>query len=403
MLTLDQALDRIATQFAPTGAIETVALDMARDRALAADITAPVSVPPADNSAVDGWAVRYQDLPGTLRVAAGRAAAGHPFAGTVAPGEALRIFTGANLPDGADTVVMQEDARERDGAVELPAAVRLGANRRAAGEDMRAGDVVLRAGTRLGAAELGSLAALGIGRVATRARLTIAIFSNGDELTEAGDDAAPGRIFDSNRPMLRAALQAFGCNVEDLGILPDRRDAIEHALLRAASHADAIVSSAGMSVGEEDHVRAAIEARGALDFWSLAIKPGRPIAIGHVAGTPCFGLPGNPVAALLTLLLVVQPALQRLGGFTATAPLRVPVVCDFGVRKKLGRREFLRVQLRRRDDGTLVATKYPRDGVGVLTSIVETDGVVELPEAIETFAAGQALPFLSWRALGLTT
>ncbi|GIL41713.1 gephyrin-like molybdotransferase Glp [Roseiterribacter gracilis] len=401
MLTLDQALDRIAAMFAPTGATETVSLDLARGRALAADVIAPVSVPPADNSAVDGWAVRFEDLPGTLRVATGRAAAGHPFGGTVAPGEALRIFTGAIIPDGADTVVMQEDAREQDGAVVLPATARVGANRRLAGEDMQAGDVVLRAGTRLGAGALGMLAALGIGRVATRARLKVAIFSNGDELTEAGANAAPGRIYDSNRPMMRAALTALGCNVEDLGILPDRRDTIDAALLHAASSADAIVSSAGMSVGEEDHVRAAIEARGALDFWSLAIKPGKPIAIGNVAGTPCFGLPGNPVAALLTLLLVVQPALQRLGGFTVTPPLRVPVTCGFDIRKKVGRREFVRVNLVRRADGAVVAMKYPRDGVGVLTSVVESDGVVELPEAIETFAAGQALPFLSWRALGL--
>ncbi|MDB5367563.1 MAG: molybdopterin molybdenumtransferase MoeA [Rhodospirillales bacterium] len=402
LLTLDEALDMIAERFAPTAAIETVPLTVARGRALAADITAPVSVPPADNSAVDGWAVRHQDLPGKLRVGAGRAAAGHPFAGTVAPGEALRIFTGAMMPDGADTVVMQEDAREEDGAVELPGGLKLGANRRRAGEDMHAGEVVLRAGRRLGAAELGLLAALGIGRVATRAPLVVAIFSNGDELAEPGATAGSGRIYDSNRPMLRAALTAFGCTVDDLGILPDRRDAIETSLVRAAAHANAIVSSAGMSVGEEDHVRAAIEARGALDFWSLAIKPGRPIAIGHVAETPCFGLPGNPVSALLTLLLVVQPALLRLAGFAAPPPRRVPVIAGFDGRKKPGRREFVRVNLTRRDDGALVATRFPRDGVGMLTSVIETDGVIELPEATETISAGESLQFLSWRALGLT-
>ncbi len=196
MLTLDQALDRIAARFTPVGAIETVPLDVARGRALAGDVTAPVSVPPSDNSAVDGWAVRHQDLPGQLRIAPGRAAAGHPFDGTVGPGEALRIFTGAAMPDGADTVVMQEEARELDGTVDLPVLVRLGGNRRSAGEDMQAGDVVLRAGTRLGAAELGLLAALGMGRVATRARLRVAIFSNGDELTEPGAHAAEGQIYD---------------------------------------------------------------------------------------------------------------------------------------------------------------------------------------------------------------
>jgi molybdopterin molybdotransferase len=261
---------------------------------------------------------------------------------------------------------------------------------------------VLRAGRRLGAAELGLLAALGIGRVATRAPLVVAIFSNGDELAEPGATAGTGRIYDSNRPMLRATLSALGCTVEDLGILPDRRDAIEASLARAAAHANAIVSSAGMSVGEEDHVRTAIEARGALDFWSLAIKPGRPIAIGHVGSTPCFGLPGNPVAALLTLLLVVQPALLRLAGFAAQPPQRVPVIAGFGGRKKPGRREFVRVNLTRRDDGALVATRFPRDGVGMLTSVIETDGVIELPEATETISAGEPLQFLSWRALGLT-
>jgi molybdopterin molybdotransferase len=400
LLTLDDALQRMAARYTPVTAVETVPLNLARGRALAADVVAPVSVPPLDNSAVDGWAVRHEDLPGRLRTI-GRAAAGHPFTGSVGPGEAVRIFTGALMPAGADTAVMQEDAREDGAFVVLPAGLKPGSNRRRAGEDMRAGDVVLRAGCRLGAAELGLLAALGLGRVATRAPLLVAIFSNGDELAEPGATAASGRIYDSNRPMLRAALGGFGCTVEDLGILPDRRDAIEASLLRAAAHAGAIVSSAGMSVGEEDHVRHAVTGHGELDFWSLAIKPGRPIAIGRVGAAPFFGLPGNPVAALLTLLLVVRPALQQLGGYTVGPPLRVPVVASFDWKKKRGRREFLRAHLVQRADGTLIATRFPRDGAGILTSVVEADGVVELVETVEAVTEGDVVPFLSWRELGL--
>ncbi len=272
---------------------------------------------PDDNSAVDGYALRFEDLASgaetRLRIA-GRAAAGHPFDGAIRSGEAVRIFTGAPMPAGCDTVMMQEDCVAEGEYVRLRPGLKRGANRRRAGEDVRAGNIVLRQGMRLRPQDLGLAASVGRARLRVRLPLRAAVFSTGDELCEPGAPRRPGAIFDANRPVMIGLLDALGCRVSDLGILRDDLAAIRAALASAAGEHDLIVTSGGMSVGEEDHVKAAVRSLGDLHFWQLAIKPGRPIGLGQVRGVPFVGLPGNPVAMMVTFLRIARPMILRLVG-----------------------------------------------------------------------------------------
>ena len=402
-ISLADALAAVARRFGPATGIETVALDSALGRILAADMVAPLAVPAADNSAVDGYAVRHADLEpqGETRFyIAGIAAAGRPYADKIGAGETVRIFTGAILPEGADTVVPQEDATAAGSQMIVPAGLRLGDNRRLAGEDMAAGSCVLRAGDRLGPAALGILASLGFGAVSVRSALRVAVFSTGDELRPAPAPIGRGQIHDSNRPVLLAMLKTLGIAATDLGILPDKADIIRARLGEAARDHDAVICSAGMSVGDEDHVKSAVRAQGALDFWSVAIKPGRPVAIGRIGDTPFFGLPGNPVAMVVTFAIIVRPALLLLAGARPRPPRRFPVTADFAVSRRTGKREFLRCIL---DDagGVLLARKFPRGGSGVLSSIAGSEGLLEIAEDIAEIAPGRILPFIPFSALGL--
>lgn len=395
LLPLDTALARLAEQLTAITEPEAVPLTGCLGRVLTEDIVAGTNVPPAANAAVDGFAVFFDDLdadrPTTLAVT-GRAAAGHPFTGTVAHGQAVRIFTGAPMPSGPDTVLMQEDCEATADTVVVQPGIARGANTRDAGEDIRAGDTILRSGRRLTAADVGFAASAGYPFLAVRQRLRVAVFSTGDEVAEPGSNRQPGAIFDANRYALMNLLIGLGCAVNDLGILADDPAAVASALSGAAGEHDAIVTSGGMSQGEEDHVAATVESLGNLHFWRLAIKPGRPVAMGQVGPTAFFGLPGNPAAMMVTFLILVRPALLRLAGATPTVPHRFAVATDFAHKKKPGRREFLRASLIATPNGQRVR-KFPSSGAGILRSLVESDGLVELPEDMTQITPGTIVDF----------
>jgi molybdopterin molybdotransferase len=324
-----------------------------------------------------------------------RTAAGHPLGRAIERGEAIRIFTGAPMPDGADTVMMQEDCSVAGGKVTLKPGIKKGANRRSAGEDVEQGTVALGAGRRLRAADLGLAAALGHDRLTVFAPLRVALLSTGDEVREPGSPLPPGAVYDANRIMLASLLRGLGCRVSDLGIRPDREAALADTLADAAKDHDLIVTSGGVSTGEEDHVRAAIERLGRVDFWRLAIKPGRPVALGQVGGVALIGLPGNPVAAALTFAILGRPLILRLAGGAAEQPPLFRVRAEFAYRKRKGRREYVRASLTR-DGDTLSAHKFPKDGAGILSSIVRTDGFVIVGEAADAVVAGQMVDFLPY-------
>jgi molybdopterin molybdotransferase len=399
LMTTAQALAVIADLAKPLTEPEDVALAEAADRVLASDITATMDVPPHDNSAVDGYAVHFADLSPdgeTILPVTGRAAAGHPLGRAAARGEAIRIFTGAPMPEGPDTVMMQEDTRENGDRVALMPGIRRGANRRHAGEDVKAGSLVLAKGHRLRPQDVGLAASIGLARLSCYAPLSAAVFSTGDEVVEPGRDLAPGAIYDANRYALIGLLKGLGCRVADLGILADLGPATETALHEAASDHDLLITSGGVSVGEEDHIRATIERLGTLHAWHMAIKPGRPLMLGQLAQTPLIGLPGNPAAAIVTFLRFARPLILRLAGATEVDPLLFKVRAAFARKKKTQRREFVRVRLKRGADGELEAHAFPREGAGIMTSLVEADGLAELPEGMTRLETGvmiDVLPF----------
>lgn len=397
LMTLDAALALLDERIKPVAGVETVPLSLALDRTLADSLTAERDVPPHDNAAVDGFAVRFDDVAvdGETRLpVTGRVAAGHPLERPVRPGEALRIFTGAPLPEGVDTVVMQEDCRLDGDCVVFGPGLRRGANRRRRGEDIRAGDGILDDGIRLRPQEIGLAASVGCATLRVRRPLRAAVFSTGDEVRDPGEAAPAGCIYDANRYAVGGLLAGLGCTVTDLGILPDHLPAIREALAGAAADHHIVITSGGISLGDEDHVRAAVEALGRLHLWRLAIKPGRPLALGQVGDAVFAGLPGNPVAAMVTFLRVVRPVVLRLAGRRHTAPRFYKVRTAFAYRKKAGRREWLRAHLVTDAGGEPRAVKYAADGSGILHSMVAADGLVELAEHMETVAEGSLVDFL---------
>jgi molybdopterin molybdotransferase len=408
---LDAALDDLLGRLVPVAGRETLPLSACAGRALAAPMAALHAVPPHDNSAVDGYAVFHADLSPddeTRLPLAGRAAAGHPLAGGQRRGTAVQVLTGAAMPAGADgapgpdTVLMQEDCRPEEDAVVIPPGIARGANRRATGEDVGAGAPLLAAGRRLTPADLALAAAAGHAALPVFRPLKVALLSTGDELREAGTALPPGAIHDANRPLLAALLARAGCAVDDLGIQPDRTEALAGGFAAAARDHDVIVASGGVSGGAEDHVKAAIAAAGGrLHLWRLAIRPGKPVALGQIGAVPVFGLPGNPVAAALTFAFFAGPLLQRLGGCDPSRPRGFPVVADFACAKKPGRREWLRVSLRPDGQGGWLAQPYPVDGAGILTSLTRSDGVIELAEGSAGFRRGDRIAFYGFGELGL--
>jgi molybdopterin molybdotransferase len=402
LMTVAEARELFFVRLSPVVETERVALAQADGRVLAQDIVSPLPLPPFDNSAVDGYAVRFDDLAasGETRLPiAGRLAAGTAAASEPAPGAAVRIFTGAPMPPGFDTVFMQEDVQVEADTVVLPGGLARGANRRLAGEDLPEQGMAHTAGRRLTPTDVALIGALGIADVAVRRRLRVGVFSTGDEVVEPGQPLGPAKLYDANRFMLLALLGRLGCAASDLGILPDEPSALTDALAAAAAEHDLLITSGGVSTGEEDHVKRALEAAGALTFWRVGIKPGRPVAMGVVRGAAVIGLPGNPVAAFVTFVQLARPLIARLTGEEFQAPLAVLVRSGFAYRKKEGRREYVRVRLEPHLDGSLMAHKHPREGAGVITSLTETHGLVELPEQLTQLVPGDSVGFLPYAAL----
>ena len=408
LLPVADAERLIAEGVVPVSGHETVTLRQAAGRVLADNIIAPVNVPPFDNSAVDGYAVRAEDLDREAEACltiVDRVAAGHAATHTLKAGEAIRIFTGAPMPAGADTVFMQEDCRVEGDRVIVPPGLKRGANRRLAGEDMRAGAVALPAGRRLAVQHVALAAALGLTALDVRRPIRVALFSTGDEIVEPGSRLPHAALYDSNRYLLAGLLTRFGAEVTDLGILSDDRERLARALRAAAADHDLVLTSGGVSTGEADHVRAAIESIGRIVFWRVAIKPGRPVAMGVIRGAgkgdgaAFVGLPGNPVAVFVTFVRVVRPLLLRLSGALPEPLIAMPARATFSYKKRTGRREYVRVALRAAADGVIEAIKYEQDGAGVLTSLTETDGLVELAEDVTKIEPGATVGFLSYASL----
>ncbi|MBU8538566.1 molybdopterin molybdotransferase MoeA [Falsiroseomonas tokyonensis] len=400
LMSVEQAQALIAERIPPLAEVEPAGLRQALGRVLAEDLRAPLPLPPFFNSAVDGYAFRHADLaaegetrlPIAARLQAGQAAA------PIAPGTAIRIFTGAPMPDGADTVMMQEDAREEDGAVLLLPGLKRGANCRPAGEDVARGALALPAGRRLLPQDLGLAAALGLTQLPVRRRVRVGVFSTGDELAEPGRPLGAAQTYDSNRFTLLALLDGLPVAASDLGILADEPQATAAALTAAAATHDLLLTSGGVSTGEADHVKAAIDQGGRLVFWRLAIKPGRPAAMGVIGGTPVVGLPGNPVAAVVTFLHLARPLVLRLAGALPEALPRFPAEAAFAYRKKAGRREYVRVRLSE-GDGLPRAEKFAREGAGLLTSLTQSDALAELPEEVTSVAPGDRIRVLPFRGM----
>ncbi len=377
--------------------LDMVPLARALGRILARDVTSALDVPPHDNSAVDGYALRHDDLvadgPSRLPVL-GRSTAGHPYGGRLEQGQAVRIFTGAVMPEGADTVVMQEDAAQTDDYITVPPGLALGANRRHRGEDTRQGDVVLGRGQRLRPQDLGLAASVGQGALSLYRPLRVAVFSTGDELAEPGTKLAAGAIYDANRYILAALITGLGAEVSDLGILPDNAAAVREGLGAAAGGHDLLLTSGGVSVGDEDHVRGAVEALGHLHFWRLAIKPGRPLALGQVGDAAFVGLPGNPVAAMVCFLRFARPLILGLAGAVDLDPVLYRVTSDFDYEKKAGRREWLRARLERQGEDGPSAVLFRPQGSGIINSLVQTHGLVEIAEDVTQVKVGDLVDFL---------
>ncbi|WP_292446126.1 gephyrin-like molybdotransferase Glp [Methylibium sp.] len=406
MLSLPQALERLLA--ATTALTETEQVDSAEalGRVLAADLVSALDVPPHDNSSMDGYALRAADVavPGTVLPVSQRVAAGQVGA-VLAPGSAARIFTGAPVPQGADAIVMQEQCEAVDGGVRVNVQPAPGQWIRRLGEDVRSGDVLLARGTRLTPQAVGLAASVGAASLVVVRRPRVALFSTGDELAMPGEPLQPGAIYNSNRYTLRALLTALDCEVTDLGIVPDRLDATRSALRQAAQGHDLILTSGGVSVGEEDHLKPAVQAVGRLELWQVAIKPGKPLAFGAVrrgadesgTGSALFvGLPGNPVSSFVTFLLAVRPLLLALQGVRYAEPKGLLLRADFDWPEPDVRREFLRA--RRNVDGGLEV--FANQSSGVLTSVVWAEGLIDNPpgRAIARGDAVRFVPFSEWLA-----
>ncbi|MBR9869947.1 MAG: molybdopterin molybdotransferase MoeA [Gammaproteobacteria bacterium] len=397
LTSLDDALSHLLNHASPVTRTETVNLSDSLGRVLAQDYRVPADVPPADNSAVDGYAIRYSDLAANEpllvsdRIPAGVAPT------PLQPGTAARIFTGSEIPAGADAVVMQERV-DRDGnRIVIQAKVEPGQNIRRRGQDLADGDLALAQGTRLRPQEMGLLASIGLNQITVFRRLKVAILTTGDELVEPGEPLAPGQIYNTNRFTLLGLLAEAGCDVVLCETLRDSREATESTLKRASALADLVITSGGVSVGEEDHVRAVLEASGKLSLWRLAIKPGKPLAFGEVDGTPVLGLPGNPAAVLVTFMVAAMPYIRRCQGRPQVQPLGERLPAGFDILSASIRREFVRAR-KEFSNGALSVAAYPNQSSGVLSSACWGDGLAVIPEN-STVNRGDVITYYSFAEL----
>ncbi|MEM7598013.1 MAG: gephyrin-like molybdotransferase Glp [Pseudomonadota bacterium] len=389
---VDDALAMLRDRLHPVVGVEEAAVSDTAGRILAEDVMAARPNPPLPNTAVDGYGFAFDSLgPGNqvLPLVEGRAAAGLAFDGTLPAGHAIRILTGAALPEGVDTVILQEDVTLGEGQIAFRPGVKPGANTRKAGEDVMVGDVALRAGRKLTPADLALASAIGVSQLAVHRRLRVAVLSTGDELVEAGAEAKPGQIFDANRPMLTALVAQFGFDCFDLGRVPDDRETLRGVLDRASREADVILTSGGASSGDEDHVSALLTEAGAMAEWRVALKPGRPLALGLWGGVPVFGLPGNPVAALVCTLIFARPAMALLSGQGWQDPQGFDVPAGFAKSKKPGRREYLRARMR---EGR--AEVFKSEGSGRISGLSWAEGLVELPDGEVEINEGDVVRFI---------
>jgi molybdopterin molybdotransferase len=398
LVAYDEAISLLLQQARTVRETEKVALGEGQGRVLARQVTSPLNVPPLDNSAMDGYAVRAAEIePGKRMPVSQRIPAG-TVGNPLKTGTCARIFTGAPVPPGADAVIMQENAtHQANDRVSFESVPRSGDNIRSAGEDIRTGDIILEPGNRIEPQHLGLAASVGLAELEVFRRLKVATFFTGDEIVEPGKPLGEGEIYNSNQYHLNALIQKLGCDIVNLGIVKDRLDTTRATILEAARSADLVVTSGGVSVGEEDHVRSAIEELGTISMWRLKIKPGKPLVLGHVEETPIIGLPGNPVSAFVTCLLFVRPFLLRMQGLNEVAPSSYPVTADFDWTRPGIRREFLRARVRN-EEGEALADIHPRQGSGVLSSTCWANGLVVIPEQTQV-EKGDRVQFIPFREL----
>lgn len=392
MLSIDEGLACILKAVNPLNDTERVGIDLAQGRTLAAALISPIDVPAYNNSAMDGYAVCSEALCAngdtSLKVVA-NVLAGHPFFGTVGPGECVQIMTGAQIPEGLDTIIIKEISCRTGEMVCFPGGVRKGQHIRLAGEDLRKGQEALSAGTGLGACELGLIASLGLAEVEVLRKPRVAYFSTGDEIRRPGKILQTGQIYDSNHYTVTTMLRDLGAEVIELGVIPDQRKALEEAFQQASSQADVIISSGGVSVGDADYVKETLEQMGEVDFWRMAIKPGRPLAFGRVTDALFFGLPGNPVAVMITFLQFVKPALKKLQGNLHWQPQKFQLPCGEFLKSQEGRSEFLRGIIEVDAEGLPVVHTTGQQGSGILTSMSRADCLIVLGPECAGVEAGQ--------------
>lgn len=396
---VQEALDRLRSRLHPVVGVDTaVPLHQANGRILASDVVAPRAHPPSSNSAVDGYALAgpVTDVPCALPLVDGRSAAGEPYTGEVPAGHAIRILTGAVMPAGTDTVVLEEDCEVVGQELHLQGTLKAGANRRKAGEDIQAQDKILTAGTRITPTQISVLASVGVAEVDVFQRLRVGVLSTGDEVKPVGAKVTDWQIFDANRPMLSALVTQLGYELVDLGHVLDRADDVKAALERGADQCDLILTSGGVSAGDEDHVSKTLKAHGEISNWRIAIKPGRPLALAMFNGTPVLGLPGNPVAAWVCALRFGAPAMALLAGGEWFEPQAYELPANFAKNKKPGRSEMLRARVR---DGQVEV--FGSEGSGRVTGLAWSDGLVELDESARQIEPGTMVRFIPYGSFGL--
>ena len=396
-ISLEKAVSVLEKRIKCIKKTQKIKLDQALGRILSKDIISKINVPLFNNTAVDGYAFKYSDLnkkkETTLKLN-GRIAAGQNFNQKIKTSEIARIFTGAKVPEGADTVIMQEDCNVVGNKIVLKPGIYRSANIRKKGEDIKYGKKIVSKGLKLKAQDIALIASIGIKEIDVFEKLTVGIFTTGNELYEPGTKTSNSGIYDSNRYCLKNLLETINCVVKDYGIKKDKEKLIKNTLKKISKECDLIITTGGMSVGEEDYVRKVVEKNGSLNFWNISIKPGRPVALGNIFKKPFIGLPGNPVSVMITFMKIGIPTINQLSGHLSNDNKAFNVITDFNFKKKTGRKEFLRVKLLKKSNGEVKIKNYPNTGSGVFSSMVETDGLIELPEKLSYLKKGTKVKFM---------